>query len=102
MVGIGGGVPSKERDIRLGDVVVSEPTSTFTGVVQYDFGKTIQEGRFIHMGSLDKPPAVLLTAVARLKAIHMVEGNKLTRTISEMWDEISQYGCQFRLPGSAT
>ena len=95
MVGIGGGVPSKERDIRLGDVVVSEPTSTFGGVVQYDFGKTIQEGRFIHTGSLSKPPAVLLTAVARLKAIHMVEGNKLTRTLSEMWTKYPNMGINF-------
>jgi nucleoside phosphorylase len=95
MVGIGGGVPSKERDIRLGDVVVSEPTSTFGGVVQYDFGKTTQEGRFIHTGSLDKPPAVLLTAVAKLKAIHMMEGNKLTRTISEMWTKYPKMGVNF-------
>jgi nucleoside phosphorylase len=95
MVGIGGGVPSKERDIRLGDVVVSQPTSTFGGVVQYDFGKTIQEGRFIHTGSLNKPPAVLLTAIARLKAIHMVEENKLTRTLSEMWTKYPNMSTNF-------
>lgn len=29
LVGIGGGIPSEEHDIRLGDVVVSEPHSTF-------------------------------------------------------------------------
>jgi hypothetical protein len=47
MVGIGGGVPSKKIDIRLGDVVVSKPTAgTFGGVLQYDFGKTISRGRF--------------------------------------------------------
>src|ERR1700722_2881046 len=44
MVGIGGGAPSKDADIRLGDVVVSKPTSDFGGVVQYDFGKTVGEG----------------------------------------------------------
>jgi nucleoside phosphorylase len=38
MVGIGGGVPS-ETDLRLGDVVVSKPTGSCGGVVQYDFGK---------------------------------------------------------------
>jgi nucleoside phosphorylase len=84
MVGIGGGVPSKERDIRLGDVVVSEPMSTFGGVVQYDFGKTVQEGRFVRTGSLNKPSAVLLAAVARLKADHMIKDNKLQQTVSEM------------------
>jgi nucleoside phosphorylase len=84
MVGIGGGVPSGGNDIRLGDVVVSKPTRTFGGVVQYDFGKTVQEGRFERTGSLNKPPPVLLTAVAKLEADHMVEDNKLSEHLSEM------------------
>lgn len=50
MVGIGGGVPSKEADIRLGDVVVSKPTRDFGGVVQYDFGKTVENGHFERTG----------------------------------------------------
>src|SRR5271156_3067748 len=40
MVGIGGGVPSAGPDIRLGDVVVSQPHQGYGGVIQYDFGKT--------------------------------------------------------------
>ena len=32
MVGIGGGVPSEENDIRLGDIVVSKPKGQFGGV----------------------------------------------------------------------
>jgi nucleoside phosphorylase len=32
MVGIGGGVPSRENDIRLGDVVVSKPTKVTLGI----------------------------------------------------------------------
>src|SRR5437764_14744256 len=63
MVGIGGGVPSAERDIRLGDVVVSKPGGIFSGVVQYDRGKTA-EGKFERTGSLNKPPRALLSAVA--------------------------------------
>ncbi|KAL8749379.1 MAG: hypothetical protein Q9184_006829, partial [Pyrenodesmia sp. 2 TL-2023] len=39
MVGIGGGVPTPDFDIRLGDVVVSQPKDKFGGVVQYDRGK---------------------------------------------------------------
>ena len=34
MVGIGGGAPGKEADIRLGDVVVSKLTGEYGGVVQ--------------------------------------------------------------------
>jgi nucleoside phosphorylase len=33
MVGIGGGVPSAEDDVRLGDVVVSMPTGSTGGVI---------------------------------------------------------------------
>ncbi|KAL4813902.1 hypothetical protein BDW67DRAFT_192655 [Aspergillus spinulosporus] len=40
MVGIGGGVPLGNPDIRLGDIVVSKPSDTFGGVIQYDYGKT--------------------------------------------------------------
>ncbi|KAF1936617.1 hypothetical protein EJ02DRAFT_331174, partial [Clathrospora elynae] len=44
IVGIRGGVPSAETDVRLGDVVVSQPRGTFAGVVQYDIGKTTASG----------------------------------------------------------
>jgi nucleoside phosphorylase len=33
MVGVSGGVPSAEADVRLGDVVVGQPHATFPGVV---------------------------------------------------------------------
>jgi nucleoside phosphorylase len=67
MVGIGGGVPSTEADIRLGDVVVSSPQKMYSGVVQYDFGKTTLSG-FERLGSLNSPPHVLLSAVAKVRA----------------------------------
>jgi len=47
LVGIGGGIPGEdEDDVRLGDVVVSKPTVTFGGVVQYDMGKVTERGLF--------------------------------------------------------
>ncbi|XTI92812.1 purine and uridine phosphorylase [Cenococcum geophilum] len=70
MVGIGGGVPSSERDIRLGDVVVSQPHLEHGGVVQYDSGKTGPDGRKTRTGWLNAPPAVLLQAVSGLRARH--------------------------------
>jgi hypothetical protein len=67
MVGVGGGAPSNpsddpRQDIRLGDVIVSNPegnsgkgrvylfdkyelTKCPGGVLQYDFGKTIKDGK---------------------------------------------------------
>jgi nucleoside phosphorylase len=68
MVGVGGGVPSEGHDIRLGDVVVSKPSGQFGGVVQYDFGKTVESGLFERTGSLNAPPRVLLNAVNALMA----------------------------------
>ncbi|USP74433.1 hypothetical protein yc1106_01707 [Curvularia clavata] len=70
MVGIGGGVPSEEADIRLGDVVVSKPLGIHGGVVQYDFGKTTP-GEFQRTGSLNSPPKILLNAVAKVRAHHI-------------------------------
>jgi nucleoside phosphorylase len=67
MVGIGGGVLSAEVDIRLGDVVVSQPYQTFGGVIQYDFGKATPSG-FERTGSLNSPPQILLRAVPKVRA----------------------------------
>lgn len=63
MVGIGGGVPSAESDIRFGDVVISQPHLRHGGVVQYDFGKTGAGGSITRTGWLNAPPLVLLNAV---------------------------------------
>jgi nucleoside phosphorylase len=84
MVGIGGGAPDVENDIRLGDVVVSQPEGSFGGVIQYDYGKTVQEGRFERTGSLNRPPDVLLRAVTSVKAAHMTEGPAFPTFLTEM------------------
>ncbi|RAK95434.1 uncharacterized protein BO80DRAFT_429904 [Aspergillus ibericus CBS 121593] len=39
LVGIGGGIPSPDADIQLGDVVISTPSGSHPGGVQYDLGK---------------------------------------------------------------
>ena len=70
MVGIGGGVPSTEHDVRLGDVVVSQPFREYGGVVQYDSGKATPSG-FLRTGFLNAPSTVLLNAVASLRAKHL-------------------------------
>jgi nucleoside phosphorylase len=62
MVGVGGGVWSRKTDIRLGDVVVSQPEGVHGRVVQWDFGK-MESGGFKRTGSLNKPPRPLLNAV---------------------------------------
>ncbi|KAI2883761.1 hypothetical protein CBS76997_9978 [Aspergillus niger] len=74
MVGIGGGVPSKNNDIRLGDVVVSTPGGRHGGVIQYDYGKAVQDGQFELTGMLNQPPQALLTHISQIRAKQMTAG----------------------------
>jgi nucleoside phosphorylase len=85
MVGIGGGVPSAEADIRLGDVVISQPHKGHGGVVQYDSGKTTPGG-FERKGFLNAPPTVLLNAVAKIRANHLIERGSLSEHVSKLSD----------------
>ncbi|PTU23705.1 hypothetical protein P175DRAFT_0519743 [Aspergillus ochraceoroseus IBT 24754] len=62
MVGIGGGIPNAQNDIRLGDIVVSKPEKYHGGVIQYDMGKFTAKG-FEPVGYLNPPPEILLNAL---------------------------------------
>ncbi|KAJ5490498.1 hypothetical protein N7453_011323 [Penicillium expansum] len=86
MVGIGGGAPyyrtqneenidadesddSEDedtdgiQDIRLGDVVISQHSKSSEAVIQYDFGKSVQNQEFVRAGGqLNKPPGIVLNA----------------------------------------
>jgi nucleoside phosphorylase len=105
MVGIGGGVPRKTYntpndddndehligsfyrrdalgDVRLGDVVVSEPSGSTGGVVQYDYGRTLTDGHIVRTGSLNSPPTKLRTALSSLKSQHMTYGDRIVETLA--------------------
>ncbi|KAL2813604.1 hypothetical protein BJX63DRAFT_216969 [Aspergillus granulosus] len=69
MVGIGGGAPGADQDIRLGDVVVSMSNKSRGAVIQYDFGKATKNG-FEQTSLLNHPPSLLLKAIAHLEANH--------------------------------
>ena len=81
LVGVGGGVPSAEPNIRLGDVVVSQPLLGHGGVVQYDFGKTTPNG-FERTGFLNTPPTILLEALTKVQANRYGGISSLTRYLS--------------------
>ncbi|PKX90602.1 Pfs domain protein [Aspergillus novofumigatus IBT 16806] len=57
MVGIGGGVPKEDKDIRLGDIVVS---------------------------MLNRPPPSLLTALSKLKATHYTKPSQVMNFLAEI------------------
>ncbi|KAE8153045.1 ankyrin repeat-containing domain protein [Aspergillus avenaceus] len=69
LVGIGGGIPRLEQDhdIRLGDVVVSQPEGRAGGVVQYDLGKAKPNQPWERTGFLSMPPTFLLNALSHLQ-----------------------------------
>ncbi|WXC53981.1 hypothetical protein QX201_013625 [Fusarium graminearum] len=86
LVGIGGGIarPDEGQDIRLGDIIVSQPDGIIGGVVQYDLGKAKTGGGWERKGSLDKPPPVLLHALASLQAEHEIEPSKVPDLLQVM------------------
>jgi nucleoside phosphorylase len=97
MVGIGGGVPNQNADIRLGDVVVSQPTREHGGVVQYDYGKALSR-QFEQTGMLNQPPQILLRALSKLQANHLIEESQIPRFLSEMQAKLGHKASTFAYP----
>ena len=84
LVGIGGGVPfpeDEERDVRLGDIVISQPQGTMGGVVQWDFGKDRVDG-FQRTGMLNKPPQLLSNAMNELEVRRLMGTSTLVENLS--------------------
>ncbi|PYI11141.1 purine and uridine phosphorylase [Aspergillus sclerotiicarbonarius CBS 121057] len=98
LVGIAGGIPSETVDIQLGDVVVSTPTGTHAGVIQYDSGKAYP-GHFERTGMLNRPPELLLTAVSKLRSKILREGSMLQKTLSQMVEKNPQMSKAFGFCG---
>lgn len=124
MVGIGGGVPyyrqnegdidvdqsddsededpDEIQDIRLGDVVISLHSKSSEAIIQYDFGKSIQNQEFIRAGGqLNKPPGIVLNAVSMLQGQHARKGHKICELLSKMLANNPRMEKKFKHPGSA-
>ncbi|UKZ66306.1 uncharacterized protein TrAtP1_007481 [Trichoderma atroviride] len=99
MVGIGGGAPSNENDVRLGDVVVSQPTNGHGGVINYTFGKTLSGEGFQHTGFLGKPPQILLNAMAHLKSKHRLHDPDLLGHLDQMVQQHNKLKGTFEYQG---
>jgi nucleoside phosphorylase len=103
MVGIGGGVPGRNHDIRLGDVVVSKPGVKHGGVIQYDYGKTVQGGKFEQTGILNQPPQALLTRLSQLEANRMTSKNvSLLEIVNDVLERYADMKAQFSPPEEHT
>ncbi|CAG8890218.1 unnamed protein product [Penicillium egyptiacum] len=102
MVGIGGGAPSLEHDIRLGDIVVGVPGNGEGGVLQYDFGKTIQGESFKPTGFLSPPPRSLLGAAQGLDKQYTIKGHKIEEAVNEVLNNYPRLRREFGRPELAT
>jgi nucleoside phosphorylase len=81
MVGIGGGAPTSQNDIRLGDVVVGMSKNGQGEILQYDFGKTIQSQEFQRIPSQNNVPVVLQTGVHGLQTQYERKGHNLQEAL---------------------
>ncbi|THY81209.1 hypothetical protein D6C93_09618, partial [Aureobasidium pullulans] len=97
MVGIGGAVPSTENDIRLGDVVVSQPHGRYGGVVQYDLGKTRPDGEIERTGSLSSPPEAVLTALSKLQTTQEMEELRMQKHLEQLSALMPRYSFPSKL-----
>jgi nucleoside phosphorylase len=98
LVGIGGGVPSRDNDIRLGDVVVGNPTASSRGVICYDAGRVSDDGPFDQTGFFDRPPNALLTAIAQMESNYMMSKEPLSAVISNVLDKNAAMNDRFSRP----
>jgi hypothetical protein len=72
IVGIKGGVPNIEANIRLRNVVVNNPHKQRDRVVQYNLEKATPNG-FEQTGYINSPPRILLNAVSNIQANQWIE-----------------------------
>jgi Nucleoside phosphorylase len=88
MVSIGGGTPTAENDISLGDIVVSQPKDGFGGMVQYDLGKKLPNGQFEITGQLNAPPEKLLGVIPEIRRLYNDRGkpDRIAEHIQRMND----------------
>ncbi|KAL9109315.1 MAG: hypothetical protein Q9227_006070 [Pyrenula ochraceoflavens] len=86
LVGIGGGVPGPEKDIRLGDVVIGMPADDHGGVVQYDLGRETTSS-FERTGFLEPPPIEWRNAVVEMQSDHRIHSNRIGEYLSKMFEK---------------
>jgi nucleoside phosphorylase len=81
LVGIAGGVPD-EKDIRLGDIVVSKGDGRSGGVVAHDRGKETSRG-FESRPFLDGVPELLRNAFTKFESLLLHQNSKITEYLSQ-------------------
>jgi nucleoside phosphorylase len=94
MVGVGGGIPSKENDIRLGDIAVSKAKSGHPAVLPYDFVKYEMDNKRILKGTLNKPHPILQSADIQVQKDEILDRSQLQANL----DFIKKKNHRYRHP----
>jgi hypothetical protein len=66
--------------------------------VQYDHGKSVQEGAFTRTGVLNKPPEMFLTAISSLRADHRMRPNRVSEYLASMAVKHPAMASEFAFP----
>ncbi|PIG83050.1 hypothetical protein AARAC_004893 [Aspergillus arachidicola] len=72
--------------------MVSHPSGTVPGVVQYDLGKTLEVEGFIRTGVLRGPPRQLMTAITALKSDPDLPDDPLAKSLDQVAGRKPAYG----------
>jgi nucleoside phosphorylase len=102
LVGIGGGAPSKDHDVRLGDIVVGTSRNGKNEILQYDFGKTIQNCGFQGIETRNNTPLVLQNAVSGMKADYDRKGHQLQKSMQTALKANKRIKRQYRKPDASS
>ncbi|KAJ5423295.1 Pfs NACHT and ankyrin domain-containing protein [Penicillium cf. griseofulvum] len=94
LVGIGGSIarPDEDHDIRLGNVIVSQPSRTMGGVCQYNLIKVKSGDKCERKGLLGRPPTVLLNTLSRIQAYHERKDSKVPLFLQEILEKNPKIG----------
>lgn len=90
LIGIGGGVPSKTCDIRLGDVVVNAQEGLSGGIIHHDQGKHFPDG-FEQVDFPTPPPRRLQGAVSEMRAASLTGRSRIPDIISGVAGRMSGF-----------
>ncbi|KAK2732813.1 hypothetical protein FQN55_003914 [Onygenales sp. PD_40] len=82
--------------MRLGDVVVGQPTPTSPAVIFYDSGKHLPNGMFERTGHLNSPPNRVLTALSAAK----IYPQDMLKYLSRLTEGVPGMKFSFRDPGA--
>ncbi|KAF5658161.1 vegetatible incompatibility het-e-1 [Fusarium circinatum] len=85
MVGIGGGVPRENYDIRLGDIVVG------TQVVQHDLMKIGTDGQIQHTAVPRTLSHLVGKALSVLRSVHQPHSSRIPLILQERFRELPNY-----------